>query len=250
MADYETSLTSLQTAILNKTPETVIDLLGRKTPSLARRLDAYIDGYRIRLQKTVASDYPATKHYLGGDIFDALVSDYVEQAHSTSYTIDRYPWGFADYLGVHANNPAASAIALLESTISEVFWLPDSKPFVPAADFSMEQLMDLTLRHRTASKLLHLDYGTEAYLAAFRDEQAADIVKQDTFLFIVRHENHVRRHRLSRAQALLFQTLSGKPFAEALEQVMTNHPEHAEDIQTELGNWLGKWIQEGFFRVS
>ena len=98
MTNYQNALEKLQTSIIQNKPEVAIDLLGRKTPSLPSRLNAYIQGYRIRLGKAVQADYPALEHYLGEEEFGRYVSAYVERTPSHSYTIDQYPLGFANYL--------------------------------------------------------------------------------------------------------------------------------------------------------
>lgn len=248
MENYTTSIQKLQTAILENKPAEAIDLLGRKNPSLPARLGAYIQGYRIRLEKTVANDYPTLKHYLGDAAFEALVRDYVEATPSTNYTIDVYPIGFADYVCTHAADKAAHSLAMLESAIAEVFWLPDSEPFIPNADFNMDELLSLTLCHRTAAKPLVLTCDAESYLQAFRaGKPQAKIEPSRCFLFVVRHQNEVKRHILDAAEYELLCALNGQPFASALETTMSTNDAHATAINQNLGTWLNKWIQHGFF---
>ena len=245
--DYQAAITKLHTAIIDNQPLEALDLLGKKTPSLPSRLEAYIQGYRIRLCKTVESDYPALMHYLGAEKCTQYITDYVEETPSKSYTIDQYPPGFAAYLAEHMDDIAAIDIAALEAAISQVFWLEDSDPFVPAVDFSMEQLATLKLEHRNASILLECSTDAEAYLAGFRQGDQPVIKSKCSYLMILRHENEVKRHRLDAVEYQLLLATKERPFAEALELV-GNDEEAAATIAEHLSEWLMKWITHGFFR--
>ena len=250
MTAYNNALERLQTAIVANKPELAMGLLGRKTSSLPSRLNAYIQGYRIRLSKTMAADYPALNHYLGEEVFNQYVHSYVEQTPSHSYSIDPYPIGFAHYLTDHCDSKAAHTIATLESAIAEVFWLPDSPPFIPTTDFSMDHLSTLTLTARTASTRLMLAYDADHYLQEFRHgSPLTEVSPTPTYLLIIRHGNEVKRHRLGEAEYTLLSALDGKNFTQALEQTINQHSKFEAEIVAELGHWLNQWINHGFFKA-
>lgn len=245
--DYQVALAALQNAIIENQPSEAIDLLGRKTPSLTSRLEAYIQGYRIRLCSAVEADYPTLAHYLGEEKLRQYIADYVEETPSKSYTIDQYPPGFAAYLSMQMDDQAAIDIAALEAAISQVFWMTDSEPFIPTADFSMEQLATLTLEHRNASMLLKFATNADIYLTDFRQEKETSADHTASHLMIIRHDNEVKRHRLDATEYALLLALKEMPFAEALESVGRDEA-HATTIATHLSEWLMKWITHGFFR--
>lgn len=247
MNTYQEALQRLQTAITDNQPQIAIDLLGRKTPSLPSRLHAYIHGYRIRLCKTLENDYPALRHYLGGELFDQHARNYVESTPSHAYSIDPYPIGFADYLRQHSSDIVAGDIAALESAIAQVFWLADSAPFVPDTDFSMEQLASLKLTLRRASKLLALHIDAETYIQAFRHNQPIkQPAPQPIFLYIVRHQNEVRRHLISATEHAVLSQFNGRDLMATLESALHQHPDQTDTIQAQIGHWLETWIANGF----
>lgn len=248
--DFKTSMMDLQAAIIDNDPAKAIALLGRKTPSLENRLGAYIQGYRIRLCKVVENDYPTLKHYMGDDALYAHIKDYVEHTPSQSYTIDQYPIGFAAYIAQAVSDPAAISIAALEAAISHVFWLPDSDVFIPTEDFSMEQLFTLKLELRTASKLLELPGDAENYLTAFRQDETPVITDKPCYLVVVRHENEVKRHRLTNTEYHLLSAIARLPFSEAIEHITKNNDDMAGDIAANLSQWLIIWITAGFFKAN
>jgi hypothetical protein len=67
-----------------------------------QRLHIYTSAYRIRLKQCIESDYPILGLYLGDELFDLMVDNYIDQhpSHSTSL---RY---FADELSTMLNKTA------------------------------------------------------------------------------------------------------------------------------------------------
>lgn len=243
---YAAALAALQQALISGDDTIALELVGRKTPSLKRRLGTYISGYRLRLEKVLQANYPATRAYLGDAAWAALTAEHISAHPSTSYTIDDYPHAFADFLRARAPAPIA-ALAQLESAISEVFWLADSAPFMPPPTLSAEALQALTLRRRTAMKLLALDYDAAAALHAFRqDAQTPPLQKKPTYLCVLRHQHEVKRYALRACEYALLQELNGQPFGEVLES-FTSHNQACElQLLQHLQPWLKHWVEAGY----
>ncbi|HXA65995.1 MAG TPA: DNA-binding domain-containing protein, partial [Bryobacteraceae bacterium] len=64
-------------------------VLPSKTLSAIERLEIYRDMYLPRMEEALAIDYPALKHFLGGQEFMRLVKRYVDVYPSRSYTLNR-----------------------------------------------------------------------------------------------------------------------------------------------------------------
>lgn len=248
MSAYASTLNALQQAMLEAAPKHILHELDARRPALEARMNVYIEGYRTRLVQAVLADYPTLAHYLGEAEVRRLAKAYVDSTPSTSYTLDVYPLAFAAYVAQHADGFAA-AIAALESAIAETFWLPESEAFVPSAELTPEALMELRLTPRAAGRSLTLDYPAEAYLVAVREgAQPTPPTTAPNPMFIVRHENEVKRHVLDPTEYKLLAAIgAGQPVGAALETVA---PEELAHVATHLQSWLARWMTGGFFRKS
>ena len=252
MNNYAQTLESLQEAMLYAKPERVMPGLENNRPSLDKRLNVYIEGYRTRLVQAVLSDYPTAINYLGYAEAEKLAKAYVECTPSISYTLDNYPLKFAEYVEQYGNDGFASSLARLESAIAEVFWLPDSTSFTPPVDLTPEQLMELSFLPRNAAKLIYLEYPAEEYMVALREGREANAAdKNPCYMLIIRHKNEVRRHMLEDTEQLILSCLlMGVPVGEALEGITGKFPELLPEIEGKLQLWFARWIENGFFTIK
>ena len=240
-------MNGFHTAILTKNVTAFAPQLATN-PRLSpeTQMAIYIDGYRIRLSEALRSDYPATLYALDQKAFDTLALHYIESTPPTHVSMEYYPYAFASFLRGKAGGFICD-LALLESTIAELFTLPDSKPLNPStlAAITPEQFAQLTLAPRTASRLLALDYPVNDYLIAERaGATPLQPQPQRCYLYIVRHHNEVRRHALSETEYCVLQTLRNQlSVGDALEVAVTAHP----DIAGHLQPWFARWTEEGFF---
>lgn len=249
MSSYIQMLEDLQSAMLEVMPEKILPSLNNNRPALDRRLNVYIAGYRARLVQSVLSDYPSVVNYLGLTEVERLAINYVESTQSHSYTLDGYPLQFAEYVAKYSNSGFASALARLESAIAKVFWLPDSRAFVPPVDLTAGDLMELRFVQRRASEVIYLEYPVEEYMVAVRREEVLMVGdKKPHFMFIVRHENEVRRYVLEDTEQLILLPLFiGNAVGEVLEEITDKYPERVGEIEGRLQFWFSRWVENGFF---
>lgn len=252
MSSYIRMLQDLQFAMLEKRPEQIIPSLNKGRPLLDQRLNVYIEGYRTRLVQAVLSDYPTLINYLGVAEIERLAVNYVECTPSHTYTLDEYPLKFAQYVAKYSGDGFASALAMLESAIAKVFWLPDSEAFVPAVGLTAEKLMELCFVQRIASQLIPLEYSVEEYMLSVRKGEAAAVGKKSQhYMFIVRHNNEVKRYVLENTEQLILSSLFvGNAVGIVLEEITDKYPEQLMEIEQKLQMWFARWIENGFFRFD
>lgn len=250
---YTSLLADFAHAVIQHDSAPMIDAIGSARASefsAAARLSVYQDGYVERLIKATLADYPALSNYLGAAPSEALARRYVEETPSTVWDLNLYSVGFAGFLSLQGVDPAALALARLESAIAEVFWLEDSEALVPEAFalVSFDAFASLIFSLRTASALLSLSYSAEEYLCAFRDGREGALVSMEEFLCVVRHENEVQRVRLEPMEyALLSAFGRGLSVGTALEEVSLHHAPDA--LLTALPGYFERWIRCGVLRV-
>jgi hypothetical protein len=98
-----------------------------------RRLELYRRGYQVRLLEAMRASYPALRHALGAELFDAFAFEFLAARPSRSYTLTRLGEGFADHLAAtrpDAHLPAGERdrwpdflvdLARLECAFAEVY---------------------------------------------------------------------------------------------------------------------------------
>ncbi|MBL0319265.1 MAG: putative DNA-binding domain-containing protein [Alphaproteobacteria bacterium] len=253
MNAYAKQLAAFNNAIIDQDEDmlslikpTRLDML-----SPAMRLAVYQKGYIERLIQATCSDYPTLQHYMGEDVFMQAVKAYVTATPSRVWDLNRYPFGFADGVKTMSADQSVHALALLESAIADVFWLPDSVPLDAShwAAISLEQLASTHFKLRTASRLLALDCSANAYMSAFREGNMVDMTDNPEYLCVVRHRNEVRRLVLDVAEYHLLSAIhEGLMFNEALEKTASLPGVDVEQLVIQLPQYLSRWFGEGVFR--
>lgn len=219
-------------------------------------VDAYTEGYRIRLLQALEDDYPALAGLLGEKEFARLALAFIKQYPSQSYNLDRYPHGFCVFVSEQLqNNRFAVEVAILEHAIATVFMAEDSTPLGTEilSALTPESLAVLRLLPRKALRLLHFDYPVSAWLDGERTENIAPPPPepQASYLCVLRHDNNVRRHQLSAAgYALLTQLAAGHNVENALVLAIEAHPAYEAEILASLQSWFHTWLENGFFRID
>lgn len=246
---YSALLTEFQDAILHGHSQTAASLFRAK-PSFApeAQLSVYSSGYRLRLTEVVREDYPALRHYLGAEQFDTLALRYVESTPSQHFNIEKYPWGFAQYVNTHADI-FAGELAQLERAISMVYRMEDSEP----ANLSMltqntpEALGNMRFPLRTAHQLLSFTYPVNAYLIAFREgAQPAPPPAAESYVMVWRHNNTVQRCELEKTEFQLLRLLaSNHTLAEALQHPHFIQIADMQAVGTRLQKWFERWLLLG-----
>ncbi len=209
--------------------------------SKEKQMAVYIDGYRIRLSSAVRSDHKAFCNYLGKKS-EKVVSQFVEEVTSDSYSLDFYPFKFTDYLLNKKIKPEAKELARLEAAIATTFMAKDSEPLMAQtlSNLNESQLESFRFKPRTALALLELDHDVEKYLQEFRAEQnPKKIAKKKNYICVVRNNNEIHRHYLLAEEYEVLQKLfAGLSTEEAVSNEMT--------IEM-FPQWLQKWLINGFF---
>jgi hypothetical protein len=225
----------------------------KTNPKIApeRQMGIYIEGYRIRLTQAIRSDYPTLLALLGEKEFDRLALLYIESNPPTHFNLDRYPHAFAAFVHDSLSDDFTADVAALEGAIAQVFMMDDSTPLPPVVLGSVtpESFGKMTLNKRNASCLLELRYPADTYMEQLRDGLSpARPEPAIRYLYLVRHDNEVKRHPLSHAQHLILSQLcESVTVGEALDAIADQNPDLVPEIAAALPSWFAYWITNGFF---
>lgn len=254
MSHYRQQLAALHHSVVSGEENTsLINTISKASVSAKERFAAYSDGYRVRLVNAVLADHPASAHFTGAGVLEKYAHDFAVCTPSRHWDLSLYTKTFAAYLKEQGAQAPLCALATLEGVVAQVFWMADS-PALSAhvlAEIGEAGLPDYRFTLRTASTLLHLSHDAERFLKAFREQGAAvtaSMHQSDTYIYVYRHQNAVRRRVLSPAEYHLLSLFDqGVRFGDALEQI----PEALIPAVTgQLSVWLQEWLEHGVFQPS
>lgn len=224
--------------------------------SAIERVQIYNDGYFARLVECLTDDYPALSHALGETSFAALARTYIEAYPSRSRSLNAYGQHLAAFCRTRAQPWAgfAADLARLEWALVEVVHEPRSESMaadalarIPAARWQTARLLP-----SRALRLLTFDYPVNDFFQAFRDEKAPQIPERAASAVAV-YRQGLTLWRMSlepRAAQLLKDLTFGVPLAVAVATLESRSlaAGTSHELAQLLPQWLGSWVQSGFFR--
>jgi hypothetical protein len=127
---------AFQARILSLAPGVESELADRRYAEFEPRLDAYVDGYRLRLVEALGSTYPVLQRTLGSEAFARQMRQYIDSMPSHNFSVRAYGADVGKYLATHADSGEDTTLAELarwEWLLAEVFDAPDDDPLEVAA---------------------------------------------------------------------------------------------------------------------
>ncbi|HKQ26502.1 MAG TPA: DNA-binding domain-containing protein [Burkholderiales bacterium] len=102
----------------------VTEIAGANDAFRRTRLDIYYNAYRLRLAEALGTDYAMLKAYIGDEIFDAIVRDYIDARPSVFRNVRWFGGDLADYLREeprYAGQPILADLARFEWALGLAF---------------------------------------------------------------------------------------------------------------------------------
>jgi len=232
-------------------PDAVI--LPSRTLTASERLGIYHGMYLLRMEEALAADYPALQHLLGAAAFRALVSDYVKEHPSRSYSLNPLGRHLPEFLRVapgRRRRAFCHELARLELALSEVFDEVELPPLtaaqiaaVPTAAWEGARLVPIA-----ALRLLELSYNVNEYLHSVQSEthdHPAPRRRRPAWLLIYRRDYRIYRLPLRRpARDLLTALIAQVPLGQAIAAACAAPRAPSE---SELFRWFRDWVASGVF---
>ena len=227
-------------------------ILPSHSLTASERVGVYQGMYLMRMEEALATDYPVIKHFLGDEVFDELIQDYVGRYPSRSYTLNRLGDHLPQFL---AGRPDWSQdgflvdLARLELAMTEVFDEEETPVLsgedlesVPPEDWEQTRLLPIA-----ALRLLELEHTVVPHLTAYhRETPCPKPMKRPSWVAVYRRDYSVMRLELSTPEfALLSALVDGVPLGEALADAVTANQSARQ--QAKVFRWFRSWIREGLF---
>ena len=228
-------------------------ILPSHSLSPAERVGVYHGMYLMRMEEALAADYPVIKHFLGAEVFDELVRDYVVRYPSRSYTLNRlgdHLPRFLDDRPDWSQGGFLTDLARLELAMTEVFDELQS-PVLSGEDLEAvppETWETARLEPVAALRMLSLEHVVVPHLNAFHHERPCPKpTKRPSRVAVYRRDYSVMRLELSQAEFdLLRDLIQGTPLGDALAEAMAGSGSARR--QAKVFRWFRTWIREGLFQ--
>ena len=227
-------------------------ILPSKTLTAVERVGVYQGMYLLRMVEALEGDYPAVAHYLGDEEVADLVTRYVAEHPSVSYTFNRLGRRFPDFIGQSRGvrkKGFVADLARLELLVTEVFDAPQSPPW-PAEEIGrrpQESWAKAILRPISAFRLGAFGYPVNAYLQSVKEENHDHpaVARRATWAAVWRKNYEVWRLDLSKPAYEFLQALAkGRPFGKAVAAAARGLQGNPGE---QLFRWLRDWVAEGMF---
>ena len=118
-----------QAYVLARNGAIVPEVVGDDDAFRRARLDIYYDAYRLRLAEALATDYEILKAYIGDELFDAIVGDYIQTYPSVFRNVRWFGGRMAEFLREtppYARQPILADLARFEWTLGLAFDAADT----------------------------------------------------------------------------------------------------------------------------
>jgi len=219
------------------------------------RVQIYNDGYFARLVECLTDDYPVLSFALGEETFSSLARRYIERHPSRSRSLNAYGQHMAAFCRARPEPWAgfAADLARLEWALVEVVHEPASESLTPdaLAAIPAARWQNARLLPSRGLRLLGFDYPVNDFFQAFRDERAPKMPEHaPTATAVYRQGLALWRMGLEPRAALLLKDLvSGVPLAVAVAtlEARSRGAGTRQELARLLPQWLGSWVQSGFF---
>lgn len=245
--------------------EMAADSIGDVVPpserqSSAERMAVYARSYWARLVECLQEDFPAVRRAVGDDAFAQLAVGYLIEQPSASYTLGRLGEQFPAYLSATAPvgedwMQSVVELAQLERAVTEVFDLSggETRGYLSLdalRDLAPEDYASLRLNVLPTVRLLRFEHDVDRWFTALRAEgEVPDCERSATYLALSRRDFTVRRHRLTRGEFLLLESLTaGKSLGAAIESVQADSNSTDVPLSAEmLTRCFADWTRAGIF---
>jgi len=129
MSPLNVTQSRFQAYVLARDGAIVREVAGADNAFRRARLDIYYDAYRLRLAEALATDYEILKAYIGDEIFDAIVREYIDKHPSVFRNVRWFGGRLADFLrdaSAYAEQPILTDLARFEWTLGLAFDAADT----------------------------------------------------------------------------------------------------------------------------
>jgi len=228
-------------------PEIITRIESTPQRSAEQRMSYYGQAYILRLKEALCTDYERLHCYLGDELFDTLISQYIEK-HPSQHTSLRY-FGqhflqFVEAFEPFKSLPEVAEITRIEQAFANSFDAADCPCVIQnqLAQLVPEAWASLTLSMHDSVQLLPLDYNSFQIWKMLNNEQMPPERTRDETTWLIWRYNLVSQYRaLDKAElSALTIAISNGSFSHICEALLDHFSE--EEVPLKAVGYLQQWI--------
>ncbi len=223
--------------------------------SLRERMAVYGNGYFERLSEILDDYFPVLKSFMGERRFDSLITLYLENHRSHSFTVRTLGDKLADFIAeYYPLEPHLSELASIECLIEYAFDAPNANVLTLEDIQAIEEdnWPQLCFQFHPSVKFTFLKHNMLEVYDAIKEEEDIPLVQalDEPVAFMVwRHGEVVHYLELDETQTRLAEGISGglnfEKLCTSLESFINE-----EEIPQVVANQIIEWIHEEVFTES
>lgn len=215
--------------------------------SAEQRMALYGNAYELRLKEALSTDYERLHSYLGDDLFDSLMQQYIENYpshHPSLRYFGQHMVELVEKLEPYKQLPEVAEITRIEQAFANSFDAADCQcvSLNQLAKLEPEAWATLTLRFHDAVQLLPQQQNSFQIWKALADEETPPQSTKCASTWLVWRQDLVSRYRALEPAELtaLAVALSGGSFADLCEALLAHFSE--QDTPQQAVAYLQQWI--------
>jgi hypothetical protein len=194
----------------------------QKSLSADERTAVYSDGWFMRLEESLAEDFPSLRARFSNSAWESLVRAYLRKYPSSSFTLARAGDAFPLFLAEAANQPKAFAdLALFEKAIYKSLNAKDVQPWDVASlqEMDPEAAADLKFELVPSATLIQSSWNIDE----LQDESEAAVAERETYVLVYREGFTPTSRILERDEFLFLKRASeGATLSEIVDEFPDN----------------------------
>jgi len=217
--------------------------------SAEERMEIYGNAYELRLKEALSTDYERLHSYLGDELFETLMKNYIESYpshHPSLRYFSQHMVDLVERLEPFSRLPEVAEIARIEKAFGDSFDAADcnSVTIDQLARLDPEIWPTLKLRFHDAVQLLPQNYNSfQIWQALSNDDMPPKIAASKTTWLIWRQDLVSRYRALSGAEIVaLTIAMSEGTFAELCEALLEHFSE--QETPQQAAGYLQQWIND------
>lgn len=228
----------------------------------AARVAIYGNMYFLRLRDALADAYPAVRHLLGDDGFDAMARDYFSRYPSRSFTMNDIGHALPHHLKTCAPSACGGEprralvvdVAQVERATGAAFDM-EAGAGVTAADIARiapERWPEVRFRLHPTMHLLALGHDALAIVHAVKNHAPVpEPEPRRTFAAVWRQGFTVWRQPLAEAAYVILTELRrGAALGAAMEAAAEGWTGAEEELEASIYQWFSAWLDDGYFGAA
>ncbi len=215
------------------------------------RLGIYQNAYKIRLQETIDTDHNVLGMYLGGELYDLMMTEYISCNPSQQFSLRHFSQQLPHFLSVQSpfnDHPQLFELARFEQRLLNAFDAPDSEraSFEALKELPPQDWPELKLRFHPSVQLLENNWNVvEIYKALKENQVPPDPVHEENNWLLWRNSENLTEFRPINevAYTMLVDFQKGSNFSQVCQSLLELMSE--KDVSNAALEILIYWLNSG-----